>query len=399
MKITVAEWLHWPETKAIIKAFGEAPVRFVGGAVRDCLLDISVNDVDLATALPPEKVSELLSAAGIKVFPTGIAHGTVTAVVAGRNFEITTLRRDVSTDGRRAVVAYTDDWREDASRRDFTMNALYCDARGEITDYFGGVEDAKSGRVRFIGDPAERINEDALRILRFFRFTARYGKSEMDKDALAACRAQAAKIDTLSGERIQQEMFKLLVADKSADVIFVMQEQGILRHVIPAEIAITALKQLPGILNKADVKPDPILALVLLLRSSSGNFAEAISTRWKLSRAHSRLLSDLCASRINITGDEFALKKQIRACGKALFILQAIAATAEGEDGLPAVKLAQGWNIPMFPLTGGDLLELGMRSGKEMGLLLARLETQWEDAYYRPGKKELIEMAIKKPAG
>src|ERR1700722_3068552 len=142
MKIVVAKWLHWPETKALIRAFNGAPMRFVGGAVRDSLLDITVKDVDLATTLLPEKVSALLSGAGIKVVPTGIDHGTVTAVVGKRHFEITTLRRDVSTDGRRAVVAYTDDWRKDASRRDFTMNALYCDAAGEITDYFGGIEDA-----------------------------------------------------------------------------------------------------------------------------------------------------------------------------------------------------------------------------------------------------------------
>lgn len=398
MKTPVAEWLHWPETTAIIKAFSGVPIRFVGGAVRDWLLDITVNDVDLATSLPPDKVTELLSTAGIKVVPTGIAHGTVTALVGARHFEITTLRRDVSTDGRRAVIAYTDDWREDASRRDFTMNALYCDTGGEITDYFGGVEDVRNGRVRFIGDPAQRINEDALRILRFFRFNAYYGKGEMEQSALASCSLLAAQLDNLSGERIQQEMFKLLVADNAADVIAIMQEYHILHHVILANVSADSLRQLPSVIRKAGIAPHAVLALALLLRRHKdvGKLAEDISMRWKLSKAHSWLLSELCASHFILGSNERELKKQIRALGKDQFTLQVITVMAEGADGLPALKLARHWHIPLFPLTGGDLIECGVSPGKQMGALLGRLEQYWEERDYMPDRNELIDIALGK---
>src|SRR5579872_7361897 len=205
-------WLKWPETQALIKAFADAkaPIRFVGGCVRDALLGRAVQDVDVATPLRPEATMALLQKAGIKAIPTGIDHGTATAVIHGKHFEITTLRKDVSTDGRHATVAYTDDWKEDAARRDFTINALYLSPDGELFDYFNGARDAKEGHVRFIGNAGERIREDYLRILRFFRFYAWYGKTEPDKEALTACTEAANNIGTLSGERVQQEMLKLL---------------------------------------------------------------------------------------------------------------------------------------------------------------------------------------------
>jgi len=398
MKIANAEWLSWPETKALIQAFNGLFVRFVGGAVRDSLLGIPVKDVDLATNIPPAQVMKILAQSGIKTVPTGIEHGTVTAVIARRHFEITTLRRDVSTDGRRAVVAYTNDLHEDAARRDFTMNALYLDAEGEITDYWGGYEDTLSGRVRFIGKPEERISEDALRILRFFRFLAFYGREPADKEALAACTSLAAKIETLSGERIQQEMLKLLAAEKSADIISLMQASNILHYVIPKTVSMESLAKLPGVLQETGTLPDAIIALALLLRSTDKNISELIDfiyTRWKLSRANYHRLSDLCqSSRMDINKtDEKLWKKQIRHLGKHDFIAHVIIAMAEGsnnEAGLQAINLVSRWQIPTFPLTGNDLIMHGVKPGKEMGLLLERLERYWEEKDYAPGKEELM---------
>src|SRR5579859_1790498 len=207
-------WLDAKATRTLVAALdaGGIDFRFVGGAVRDGLLGRKVSDIDVATPAMPGDVIRAVEAAGLKAIPTGIAHGTVTAVVGRQPFEVTTLRRDVETDGRHAVVAFTDDWRADAARRDFTMNALYADRDGRITDFFGGEADARAGRVRFIGDPGERIAEDALRILRFFRFHAWYGQGALDADGLAASTRLAGMIDRLSGERIRVELFKTLAA-------------------------------------------------------------------------------------------------------------------------------------------------------------------------------------------
>lgn len=396
MKLSNAEWLVWPETKVLLRAFGNNPVRFVGGAVRDSLLEIKVQDVDAATTLLPEQVISLLARADIKAIPTGIDHGTVTAVIGKHHFEITTLRRDVTTDGRRAVVAYTDDWREDAARRDFTMNALYADPEGNITDYFNGVEDARAGRVRFIGKAEDRICEDALRILRFFRFVSFYGKLPADKQALAACTANAAKMDGLSGERIQQEMLKLLTAENCAAVIDLMQETRVLPYVIPRTVSTGSLKKLPEIMHTLKYASDPILALSLLLRSTHTDFSLLGMIRWKLSKVHYYRLSDLhktskAAGRKE--GGEKLWKQQIRQLGKDMFISQVIINMAEGhnmETGFKAIELASGWQIPEFPVNGEDLISHGIKPGKDMGTLLRKLEAYWEENDYVPGKQELL---------
>ncbi len=399
------DWLHWPETQKLIAAFGAEPFRFVGGCVRDGILAIAVKDVDLATPLLPEAVMKLLAKSGIKTIPTGIDHGTVTAVVGKKHFEITTLRRDVATDGRRAVVAYTDNWREDAERRDFTVNALYADAQGEITDYFNGRADLHANYVRFIGDPNQRIAEDALRILRFFRFFAHYGVGVADKDALTACAANAAKIDNLSGERIQQEMFKLLVADDAADVIDMMQENKILKYVLPVSVNVTSLKKLSALSKTIIIYPvDPILALMALLRSVKGDklpIIQSIAARWKLSKAHYLRLCDLCVRDCPIQGknEEKLWKKHIRNFGKRLFIEEVLLSMAERFDeqtGLKAMALVQDWNIPEFPVTGDDLIHAGLKSGKDLGVLLENLEEYWEENNYTPSKEELLARAARK---
>lgn len=393
------EWLRWIETQALIKAFGDTPLRFVGGSVRDALLGRSVQDVDAATPMLPGEVMQLLAKAKIKVIPTGIDHGTVTAVVGAHHFEITTLRRDVTTDGRRATVAYTEDWKEDAARRDFTMNALYCDTQGKLFDYFGGIEDAKNGRVRFIGDANVRIAEDALRILRFFRFFAHYGKGEIDAVGFKACAEAAAKIDTLSGERIEQEMMKLLVADKAGDIVALMQQHKIWVHIVPHTVKVTALFALPGILRKAGRTPDALLALAALLRSikdGASTTIDAIDARWKLSKVHYKRLQELCSDKWSVASgqwEEKNIKRQVRALGKELFIDRVILLMAEGGDemqGLAAVRLARSWQIPQFPVTGGDLLARGLEPGKKLGDLLAELEAYWEEQDYLPDKEALL---------
>ena len=389
MKLDNPKWLLWNETQELIKAFSGAEFRFVGGCVRDSLLGLEVKDVDVATALLPEQVIQLLAKFMIKTIPTGFAYGTVTAIIGKRCFEITSLRKDIETDGRRAIVSYTADFQEDAMRRDFTMNALFADANGEITDYFGGISDALAGRVKFIGDANARITEDALRILRFFRFFAGYGKAEVDASAIAACAKNAAKIENLSGERIQQEMFKLLRAKKAASAIDVMQKNNILQYVIPEQISVAALQNY--------FAGNPITALASLLRTleNSVPVIEKIYQRWKLSKNAYRKL--LILSKKEIVAEDLIneklLKKYIRNLGKEIFIEHINLLQAEGaEQGIcqNAISLANNWQIPIFPVIGDDLLANGIAQGKILGETLKKLEDLWEEAGYSLSKEELL---------
>ncbi len=390
------QWLHWPETRQLIAALGAENMRFVGGCVRDALLSRSVQDVDVATVLEPQAVMERLKANKIKAIPTGIGHGTVTAVAGKKHFEVTTLRRDVSTDGRRATVAFTQDYREDASRRDFTMNALYAGPDGSVTDFFGGTEDAQKGIIRFIGDAEQRIKEDALRILRFFRFYAHYGSAPLDKDGLAACEKLASMIDGLSGERIKQEMCKLLVAGKAPVVVDIMQQAGVLLPVLGCKVDMDALIQLPALLHDAQENPDPMLALAALLRSAPGDTAlhvQCVHARWKLSNAELRQLERLCTARVQLTGFEALTKRQIRLLGKQDFIHLMLLYAAEGashDHVTDAIRFARAWEIPVFPVTGDDLLKTGVAQGKQLGETLRRLENEWEKGGYIATKEALL---------
>ncbi|HSM96689.1 MAG TPA: CCA tRNA nucleotidyltransferase, partial [Rhizomicrobium sp.] len=281
------------DTRAVMDALGDA--RFVGGVVRNALMGREVSDIDIATPLTPQDVTKKLEAAKLKAVPTGIEHGTVTAISNGRPYEVTTLRRDVSTDGRRAVVAFTTDWAEDAQRRDFTMNALYADASGEVFDSVGGVADLKAGRVRFVGDPATRIREDFLRILRLFRFHAWYGKGEIDKPALQAAAAEKANLKQLSGERVAREMLKLLLAEDPVPVLRSMAATGLLGEIVPGELNIARLERLVSIDANNFFPPDAILRLAALLPDRTAA-ANEISDRWKLSNADRERLADLCGN-------------------------------------------------------------------------------------------------------
>ncbi|WP_294201339.1 CCA tRNA nucleotidyltransferase [uncultured Sphingomonas sp.] len=354
-------WVDRPELIALAERL---EARFVGGAVRDSLLGIPVADIDLATPLSPETVIDRVRDSGFKAVPTGIAHGTITAVLPDGPVEVTTLRRDVSTDGRHAVVAFTDDWREDASRRDFTMNALYADpATGRIFDYFGGLDDLKAGRVRFIGDPLQRIAEDHLRILRFFRFHARFGDA-VDEAGLAACAARSNDLMALSRERIAAELLKLLVAARAVPVVALMVEHGIFRAVIP-EIDAEGVARLTALAEReeaAGFAPDAIRRLAALLPPQA---AEPVGARLKLSNTDRKRLIAATAG----PGDEGprALAYRTGMVGAVDRLLLA------GES----IEPLRDWTPPALPLTGGALVERGISKGPEVARLLRQVETQW----------------------
>lgn len=368
---------------AIAAAGGEA--RYVGGCVRDALLKRTGSDVDMACTLPPEATIQALEAAGIKALPTGLAHGTVTAICDSVQYELTTLRRDVACDGRHAEVAFTDDWREDAARRDFTMNALYADRDCNIYDYFGGFEDAQAGKLRFIGDASQRIAEDGLRILRYFRFFAHYGTWPMDGAALAACEKQAAMLEALSGERIQSEMFKLLKSSRAADVLEAMHDSGILQRIGLDRPNLMVLRSLDA--------EEVLLRLAALLRGSE---YEPLLQRWKLSNDDKARLRALLSADLQqmATWDEWEQKKQLRRMGKARFADHARLAMAEHPSRCMQLRallhLVETWEIPQFPVNGQDLLARGLAQGKTLGELLQRLESEWEAAHYAPDKASLL---------
>lgn len=401
MKLT-APWLGWPQTKKLINAFaGEntGKIRFVGGAVRDSLLGIEVCEVDAATTLTPSETIQLLASHSIRAIPTGIAHGTITAAIDGKNFEITTLRKDTACDGRHAEVAFGTDWQEDAARRDFTINALYLSAEGEVFDYFNGIEDLKAGNVRFIGDAEKRVQEDYLRILRFFRFFARYGKLEADSEALAACQKFASRISGLSGERIQSEMLKLLSLPTPAATISLMNTYGILPQVFAFDF-----KQISNI-SALDKLPFATCRLAFLLvhgKTPASQNLETINSRWKLSRKLEKelaiIIENIDEFRTNLTTAE--QKKLIRKLGAAAFIQTASTKAAfeavnqgAAEKYQQMLELAKNWQAPTLPVSGSDLLSIDIPAGTNMGNILKNLENYWEENDYQPSKEELLELA------
>jgi len=387
-----AAWLEAPATRDVLTALGRDSARFVGGAVRDSLLGRPVTDIDLATPLPPEEVMARLERAGLKAVPVDLAHGTVTAVARSEAFQITTLRRDVETFGRHARVAFTEDWRADAARRDFTMNALYADAAGWITDYFGGITDALAGRVRFIGDPAERIREDGLRILRFFRFHAHYGAGGPDAAGLAACRAQRAMLDLLSIERVRDELLRLLDSPDPVPVLSSMEKTGVLGHILPEA---RMLDRLAGLVARERVlgRPDPLRRLAAFLPQDAGLLA-AIGDRLRLSNAQRDRLGRL-AEPAPQPHDARALRAAAYRAGTQAVIDRLMLASAETGTGTEALGAAirqlERWAIPKFPLRGRDLQRAGLLPGPGLGRTLSRLEERWIDSDFTLSKAELLE--------
>ena len=389
-------WMISPETRAVMDALGEA--RFVGGVVRNSLMGREVSDIDIATPLTPDEVTKRLEAVKLKAVPTGVEHGTVTAISNGRPYEVTTLRRDVSTDGRRAVVTFTTDWAEDAQRRDFTMNALYADATGEVFDTVGGVADLKAGRVRFVGDPVTRIREDFLRILRLFRFHAWYGKSEIDKPALQACAAEKAGLRQLSGERIAKEMLKLLAAEDPVPVLRSMAATGILSEVLPGELNIVRLERLVAIDGTNFFQPDAILRLAALLPDRAAG-AHEIADRWKLSNADRDRLADIAGNTDKIVSylSIKEVRKLLYKLGTARFKDRVSLKWAEDPKETNFVQwrallaMADAWQRPKFPLDGGNVMAAGVPQGPLIGKILTEVEEWWIDSDFIDDEFSLAE--------
>lgn len=369
-------------------AGGEA--RAVGGCVRDFLMGMEGGDVDIASTLTPEQTMQIAAQQGWKSVPTGIAHGTVTLVLPERILEVTTLRRDVATDGRHATVAYTDNWQEDAARRDFTINALYMDGAGTLYDYFDGQNDCAARRVAFIGDAVTRIEEDGLRILRFFRFLASHGKPPADAAALAAIGAKKAMLQKLSGERIANEMRKLFTVPNPALALRLLDETGCAPLVFGRAIAPSRLIRLHMLEVRADYQCSVWARVVLLLDGSGGAW---LSQRWKLSRHDAQqvtLLEQLPP--FAATSPRHVHTRLIRLHGAPAYLdwLLTQAAAQPGIDVAPYVALARDFVAPKFPVTAKDLMAQGMQEGKALGDALAALERRWEESDYRLGKAELL---------
>jgi poly(A) polymerase/tRNA nucleotidyltransferase (CCA-adding enzyme) len=376
--------------------------RIVGGAVRDALLGRPVADADLATVFRPAEVIARADAAGMKTAPTGIAHGTVTVISQGRPFEVTTLRRDVETDGRRAVVDFTADWAEDASRRDFTMNALYCDVGGEILDPLGGLADLRAGRVRFIGSAEDRIREDYLRILRFFRFFAWYGTGRPDPAGLKACARLKGGIATLSAERIWAELRRLLAAPDPCRSLLWMRTTEVLQKALPECWGIDAVHRLVAAEGAEGWQPDALLRLEAILPPHRARI-DALAERLRLSKGEAaRLLAWADAPEPDPSLSEAELAKALYRRGSSGIVDRLRHAFARERDaGHPeaAGKLqrllafAESWDRPSFPLTGRDLLAMGLPAGPEVGARLKALEDEWVEGGFRLSRDELLAAA------
>ncbi len=385
-RIPPPAWMRTRSCRAVMRALmAEGHVaRFVGGCVRDTIAGRPVHDVDIATTSPPRVNVRLLGAAGIKVVPTGLGHGTVTAVSRGTPYEVTTLRVDVETFGRHARVAYTEDWRADATRRDFTMNALYADGRGRVFDWFGGIEDLAAGRVRFVGEADLRIAEDRLRVLRYFRFHACYGRGRADGRALIACRRAAGTLGELSGERIRQELLKLLAAARPAPALRLMIRLGLLGEVIAAPIDLEALARLRRL--EPD-PPDPLLRLAALMRGQGAATGARVAARLRLSsRQRDRLLALLAPENaISARAGVAETRRLAHRLGPELALDLARLAGAGR-----AARVASETPPPPFPLRGRDIRVLGLASGPAIGELLAEIEAWWIDDDFRPDRRACL---------
>lgn len=371
-------WLTSPATRAVLEALqadgGADCVRFVGGSVRNSLMGQTVDDLDLATRLLPEVAMGALKKAGLKVVPTGLAHGTVTAVSKGRPYEITTLRRDVETDGRKAVVAFTDDWAEDAARRDFRLNALYADADGRVFDPTGhGVDDAREGRIVFVGDPETRIREDYLRILRFFRFFAWYGRGEPDAAGLKACADLSDGMSLLSAERVSKELLKLLAAPDPRASVRAMAGSGVLLAILPEAEPLAAFEVM------VELSTAPVLRLSALISSDVAR-VETAARRLRLANAARDRLVAAAGGEVDLAADDRAARALLYRLGRATFVdrvRRAQALTGHSRLGANLIALAENWPIPRLPVGGRQVAAAGLAAGPLTGKVLAAFEEGW----------------------
>ncbi|HSI40627.1 MAG TPA: CCA tRNA nucleotidyltransferase [Xanthobacteraceae bacterium] len=377
----------YPGLAALLAALDGAgeETRLVGGAVRDWLLGLEGrSDVDLATTAVPEEVVRRAEAAGFKTVPTGIAHGTVTVIAAGVPFEVTTLREDVATDGRRAVVRFGRDWAHDAARRDFTMNALYLTRGGELVDPVGGVPDALAGLVRFIGDPDQRIREDYLRILRLFRFHGSHGRGPLDAAALAAAVRQRAGLAGLSRERVRAEFVKLLVAPRAAETLAAMDAAGVLADVLGSPGDIAAAMRLCALEAGLDLAPDPLRRLAALAVRGEGDTAR-LREGLRLTNAEAKRLERLTDRRLELAPDLTDLERcaALYHLGlegyrdRVLFDFARSGADVDDGGWRDLVRLPELWTPPVFPINAGAFLARGLPQGPAIGAALRRTEALW----------------------
>jgi len=401
-KLARAEWLNAPDTKAVLEALAAdgGAARIVGGAVRNALMREEVADIDIATTETPERVMALLAARGIKTVPTGIDHGTITAVTPSRHFEITTLRADVATDGRRADVAFTGDWLTDAKRRDFTINALYCDADGTVHDPLGGIGDIEARRIRFIGDPHERIREDYLRILRFFRFHARYGRGEPDDAGLRACAEEREGLTRLSGERVRDELLKIAATENGPAAYRQMAAAGILSLVLPEATRLDRFEKLVEIettqLFRQDA--DPILRLGSMLDLDQAG-AQALAARLRLSNRErdrlTRMLTD--PTKIVCYMSMREMRRALYRMGVELFKDRVSLGWANDKRGHNAFQwrallaMADSWERPVLALTGDMIKAAGVPEGPEIGRVRDEVEEWWIDSDFIEDEFSIIE--------
>ena len=391
LTLDAAKWRKKRGMKRLLTALGadDGLTRYVGGAIRDDLLGLPVSDIDLATKILPADVINRLEKARIKAVPTGIDHGTITAVSDGHPFEITTLRRDVSTDGRRATVAFTEDWAEDAARRDFTINALFADpVNGELFDYFDGLDDLQNRRIRFIGDPLQRIAEDHLRILRFFRFHARFETSEPDAAGLDACAARANDLMTLSRERIADELLKLLALPDPSNTIEIMLDRGILIPVLP-EIELARLDGLKALIRAeadANMSPESLRRLASLLPRDE-NTAADIAARLRLSNKARKRLT--CAVGNNAQWPPRVLAYRLGLeCAVDRLLL---------EGRTDEARAIADWPIPRLPISGGGLIKRGMAAGPQVARALRQIDDRWVEADFPTGEpfEQIVAKAVR----
>ncbi len=411
-KLPPEPWITAPETLAVLDALSAkgTEVRFVGGCVRDSMAHQPVPDIDIGTPDPPETVIELLEDAAIKAVPTGIDHGTVTAIIGEEKFEITTLRRDVETDGRRATVAYTNDWVEDSNRRDFTINALSATLDGDVYDPHNGITDLAHGKIRFVGLAGERIEEDVLRLLRFFRFYGHFGRPPPDPDAMAACRIHADKLPSLSAERVRDELLKIMLTPDPAEVGVLMRGLGIFDHILPEAGDVGRLRSLSWLETRAIVMdavyPDALRRLAALLGNGgdAGDVGATVAGRLKLSNRDKERLGLLARPPLDITPDLDAQERR-----RALHRLGAdrvrdlVLLTWAGEltltPRLPSERTegwkellveCDGWQGALFPAKGQDAIDLGVPEGPRVGELMDTLEAWWQEGDYQADREACL---------
>ncbi|RLQ88351.1 CCA tRNA nucleotidyltransferase [Notoacmeibacter ruber] len=407
-----ASWLKEPELQTLLAALGSEgeKARIVGGAIRNVLLGMPAGDIDIATTTDPAETTRRIEGAGFRAIPTGVEHGTITAVAGGRVLEVTTLRADIATDGRHAKVRFGTDWADDARRRDFTINALYADADGTVHDFVGGLDDLDTRTIRFIGDARERIEEDYLRILRFFRFFAWYGEGRPDADGLRACAALKTGLDRLSAERVWSEMRKLLAAPHPRRALLWMRTASVLTTIIPEseKWGIDLVAPLVETGEQAGWEPDALLRLIAMLPPDASRLA-ALAERLKLSNAErDRLLAFATTDPVaaGVSDRELKVRLYRQGHGPVRDRLRLSLASARGraaeQDGAlieagryaAMLDLVESWDIPVFPLRGADLLEAGIPAGPEIGKRLKAAEESWIESDFSLAREDLLTQAL-----